>query len=144
MNVCSQWRRSAAILTHTAWLALAALALAGCSMLDAVYSTSAVPASAGPLPSYRRVAAHELKGILGDPAQAGLLDISAPTVVDAIKGPSWLTCIRANGQAQPRYYAVFIQGEKVVDSRVAVVLDRCEQQPYSAFAWQDELKNTRN
>jgi hypothetical protein len=114
--------------------AAAALALGSCSMLDLVESSPAPESAAGPEPAYRQIASREIKAILGDPAKAGTLEISRPRLIDALKGRSWLFCLKGEAAADaPRYYAVFIQSGKIVDSRAAVVLDRCEQQDYSAF-----------
>jgi hypothetical protein len=59
--------------------------------------------------------------------------------VDGLRGASWVVCIRAqNGPLLPRYYAVFFQRAQIVDSRISVLIDRCELQSYTPFDWTAE------
>ena len=46
-------------------------------------------------------------------------------------GWAWLTCIHLNANGSPVTYAVFISGNHVVDARVAVVIDNCDQGNYT-------------
>ena len=97
---------------------------------------------AGPEPAYRFVIANELAAIVGDPAKAGTFAISGVRRVDSLKGTSWLVCIRTqNFPLLPRYYAVFIQRDHVVDSRLSVLIDQCELQSYSSFDWIADANN---
>jgi len=111
-----------------------ALALGGCSVSEFL-PTLTPDEIAGPEPHYRFLIAGALKGILGDPAQAGPLQISGVRRVDGFKGPSWLVCLKVQPSqvALPRYYAVFLQREQVVDSRLSVLVDQCELQAYTPF-----------
>jgi hypothetical protein len=110
-----------------------ALGLTGCS-LGEVASPPPVP-EALPVsePAYRKLVAGGITTILGDPSRAAPMQISGLRRVDTVKGPSWLTCVQANANTQPRSYAVFIQGERIVESRMAVMIDRCEEQVYQPF-----------
>jgi hypothetical protein len=91
---------------------------------------------AGPEPAYRFVIANGLRAIVGDPAKAGTFEISGSRRVDSLKGASWLVCIRTqNFPLLPIYHAVFLQRERVVDSRLSVLIDQCELQSYSPFDW---------
>jgi hypothetical protein len=84
----------------------------------------------GPEPAYRQIVAGDLAGIMGPSAGAGSVEISGLRRVDSIKGPSWLTCVRSNVGAQSRSFAVYIQDQRIVDSRMAVLIDRCDEQAY--------------
>ena len=54
----------------------------------------------------------------------------------SLKGPSWLVCVKSQKfPLLPRYYAVFIQRDRIVDSRVSVLVDQCELQTYAPFDW---------
>jgi len=98
---------------------------------------------AGPEPtSYRFIIANRLKAIVGDPSRAGSLEISAPRRLESLKGASWLICLKAqNFPLLPRYYAVFIQRDEIVDSRISVVIDQCELQSFEPFDWAADANN---
>src|SRR4051812_13044269 len=114
---------------------LLALALGACSVSGLLPDWTS-PDVAGPEPAYRFVIANDLVAIVGDPAKAGTFAISGLRRVDSFKGTSWLVCIRTqNFPLLPRYHAVFIQREHVVDSRLSVLIDQCELQSYSPFDW---------
>jgi hypothetical protein len=46
-------------------------------------------------------------------------------------GLAWQTCIRANVEGRQHTYAVFVEGDRVVDSRMALALDQCDQGHYT-------------
>ena len=116
-------------------LTLMAAPLGGCSISGLLPDWTSTDV-AGPEPAYRFVIANDLKTIVGDPAKAGTFAISGARRVDSLKGTSWLVCIRTqNFPLLPRYHAVFMQREHVVDSRLSVLIDQCELQSYSPFDW---------
>jgi hypothetical protein len=45
-------------------------------------------------------------------------------------GP-WILCLKSSAPDQPRRYAIFFDPEKFIHSRLAVVIDRCEQETYA-------------
>lgn len=96
---------------------------------------------AGPEPTnYRIIVAKGLGGIIGgkDNLQTRVLEISAPRRVDATKGAAWLVCVkylRVPSRLPRAYYTVFIQADKIVESRLSVGVDQCETQVYSPFEW---------
>ena len=110
------------------------LLLAGCSL-----SGSLAPRRGeeppGPSPPYRKLVTAGLAGIVGDPKKAGKLQISGLRQVESVKGPAWLTCIRAapGPNSVPRYYAILIQNEKIFESRLSIQTDRCEEQSFEPF-----------
>src|SRR5438128_2438672 len=107
------------------------LTLGGCSISGLVPDWTLTDV-AGPEPSYRFIIANEVATIVGDPAKAGTFAISGARRVDSFKGTSWVVCVRTqNFPLLPRYHAVFIQREHVVDSRLSVLIDQCELQSYS-------------
>src|SRR5262245_24396595 len=105
-----------------------ALALGGCSVSEFVPKLTPDDI-AGPLPRYRFLIAGRIKSIMGDPASQEL-QISDARRADSLKGPSWLVClqVRPFSLALPRYYAVYIQQQKIVESRLSVLIDQCELQ----------------
>jgi hypothetical protein len=111
-----------------------ALMLAGCSVLD-LSSQPAADDVSEIAPQYRQIIAARLRNIIGDPARAGVLQISGVRRVNHLRGPSWLVCLKTSAFLQPRHYAIFLQGEQIVESRLAVVLDGCDGQPYETFNW---------
>jgi hypothetical protein len=111
------------------------LALGACSVSGLLPDWTSVDV-AGPEPAYRFVIANELAAIVGDPAKAGTFQISGSRRMSSLKGASWLVCLRSqNFPLLPHYYAVFMQRERVVDSRLSVLIDQCEVQSYLPFDW---------
>ena len=114
---------------------LLVLVLGGCSISGLLPDWTS-PEVAGPEPAYRFIIANSLAGIVGNPANAGTFEISDLRRVDSLKGASWLICIRVQNFPQlPRHYAVFLQRERIVDSRLSVLIDQCEIQTYLPFDW---------
>jgi hypothetical protein len=128
-----------------AWLGLFA-ALSGCAGLVTT-SNSEIPVT-GPDPSYRTVVATHLKQVLKN-YSIYEFEISDPRWINSIKGWTWLTCVRLREVVQPgpeqialdnnptdrppprvQHYALFLDGNKVVDSRFAVQIDSCDLQSY--------------
>jgi hypothetical protein len=114
---------------------LLALSLGSCSVSGLLPDWTSVDV-AGPEPAYRFVIAINLAAIVGDPAKAGTFEISGSRRVSSLKGASWLVCLRVQKLTLlPRYYAVFLQREHIVDSRLSVLIDQCEIQNYTPFDW---------
>ena len=143
---------------------LGVLTLGACSISGLLPDWTS-PEVAGPEPAYRFVVANNRALIMGTPSSpgtpssvgtsssagtpssagplssAGPFEISGLRRVDSLKGASWLVCLRTESVPQlPRYYAVFLQKERVVDSRLSVLIDQCEQQTYSPFDWVADAK----
>ena len=114
---------------------LLVLTLGACSVSGLLPDWTSADA-AGPQPAYRFIIANRLGDIVGPPALAGTLEISGVRRIDSLKGASWVTCIKAQKfPLPPRFYAVFIQRDQLVDSRLSVVIDQCELQSFSEFDW---------
>lgn len=114
--------------------------LCGCAVLDFLPDWSA-DRVAGPEPAYRFIIASRINQILRRES-IGTLQISGVRRVDSLKGAAWLVCLQTLEFKLLRYYAVFIQREQIVDSRLSVVIDQCELQAYERFDWNAETKNT--
>jgi hypothetical protein len=54
-------------------------------------------------------------------------------MVDHLRGPAWLTCLKIDARGNPQHYAIFIQNDKVIDSRASVVMDQCQKEAYGPF-----------
>ena len=119
---------------------LLALALGGCSVSEFVPKLTPDDI-AGPLPPYRFLIAGRIKSIMGDPG-GQVLQISDARRVDSLKGPSWQIClqVRPFPLALPRFYSVYIQQQKIVNSRLSVLIDQCELQSYAPFDWAREAE----
>jgi hypothetical protein len=113
---------------------LSILSLSACSISGLLPDWSSADV-AGPEPAYRFMIANRIKDIVGDPSSAGALEISNPWRVDSLKGASWLVCIKSQKFPLPRYHAVFFQRDQIIDSRLSVLIDRCELQTFSPFDW---------
>jgi hypothetical protein len=88
---------------------------------------------AGPEPAMTSDIANRIAGVIGANDRRGQMEVSAPRRSDSDKGPSWLYCVKtpAGGWGLPRYYAVFVQYDKVVQSRLSVLIDQCELQSFT-------------
>jgi hypothetical protein len=116
-------------------LLMLAAVLGGCSISEFLPNWTA-EGVAGPAPAYRFIVANRVKTIVGNSESS--MRISDVRRVDSFKGASWLVCLEVGNAPLPRYYAVFIQRDRIVDSRLSVVIDQCEQQAYAAFDWRAE------
>ena len=59
---------------------------------------------------------------------------SGVRLVDHLKGPAWLTCLKVDAGGTAQHYAVFIQGDKVIDWRGGIVIDQCHKETYTPLA----------
>jgi hypothetical protein len=115
--------------------------LGGCS-ISGLLPDWMSPDVAGPEPAYRFLIANRMKDIFGDPATAGTIEISAVRRIDSLVGASWEVCLKAQMfPLLPRYYAVFIQRDRIVDSRLSVLIDQCELQSFGPFDWVADANN---
>jgi hypothetical protein len=107
--------------------------LGGCSASEFVQNWTAPAASDLPHPNFRRVIADNIKTIFPNQRSLGEVEISGARPVDHLKGPAWLACLRLDAGGNPQHYAIFVQGDKVLDWRAGVVIDQCHNQTYSKF-----------
>ncbi len=117
-----------------AYVLAVAVAVAGCSGSEIVQNLE--PASAPELaqPNYRRIVADNIKTIFPTQTTLGDVEISGVRLVDHLKGPAWLTCLKVDAGGAAQHYAVFIQGDKVIDWRGGIVIDQCHKETYTPLA----------
>jgi hypothetical protein len=108
-----------------------AVTLAGCSASELVQNLSGAPAADLSQPNYRRIVADNIATIFPNQKNLGEVEISGVRPVDHLKGPSWLTCLTLDARGNPQHYAIFIQGNKIIDSRAGVVMDQCHKETYT-------------
>jgi hypothetical protein len=84
-------------------------------------------------PNYRQIIAENIATIFPTPSPLGMLEISGIWRTNHFKGPAWATCLKIHAENAPQEYAVFIQDGKIIDQRVGVAVDRCNQQSYQPF-----------
>jgi hypothetical protein len=146
--------------TARAYLLVLAVTLGSCSATEVVQNWISAPAMSPTSdlsqPNYRRLVADNVKTIFPNSASLGDLEISEVRRVDHVKGPAWIACLKfypqinpnstATGEpiaapsapgttnsGAPQYYAIFIQDNKIIDSRFSVVIDRCHSQTFQPF-----------
>jgi hypothetical protein len=117
-----------------------ALALCGCSSVFDLVTHPSADQATHLAPPYRGIVAEKIKDIVGPPDAGGVMQISGIRRVEYRRGPSWLVCLKVNSYSRPLSYAVFIQESSVIESRVAVMIDRCDEQTYDPFNWVAEAK----
>jgi hypothetical protein len=121
-----------------AYLVALALNLGGCSASDVIQnwttpsSSATITADSSP-PNYRRVVGDNIRTVIPNVTSFGDLEISGVRLVDHLKGPAWLTCLKLDAHGKSQNYALFIQGDKIVDSRVGVVMDQCYKETFEPF-----------
>lgn len=109
-----------------------ATALAGCSASEIVQNLP--PPTIAPdlsQPNHRRIVADNIKSIFPNQALLGDVEISGVRMVDHLKGPAWITCLKLDAHGTPNHYAIFMQGDKVIDSRAGIVIDQCHKETYT-------------
>ena len=84
-------------------------------------------------PNYRRIIADNIRTIFPKENPPGDFEISGLRMVDHLKGPAWLTCLKIDARGNPQLYAIFIQNDRVIDSRASVVMDQCQKESYGPF-----------
>ncbi len=104
--------------------------LTACSSLAAP-SEDAPPAEL--VPNYRQLVADKLRAAFRDYVAYDNFQIAEPRWVHAVRGWSWLICIRFEDHGRPRNYALYLQSDKFVDNRYAVGSDSCDTQVYAPF-----------
>ena len=116
-----------------AYVLALAVCLGGCSASELVQNLPPTPAPDLSQPNYRRIVADNIRTIFPGQALAGELEISGVRLVDHLKGPAWLTCLKLDAHGKPQDYALFIQGDKIIDSRVGIVIDQCYKETFEPF-----------
>lgn len=110
-----------------------AVTLGGCSASELVQNLPAAPAPDLSQPNYRRVIADGIGAVFPKGTPAGELQLSEVRLIDHLKGPAWLACLKVEAQEASQLYAIFIQGEKIIDSRAAIMIDQCYKETYAPF-----------
>jgi hypothetical protein len=109
---------------------LVLLGATACSEL----AQSSQAASAPPTqPPYVSLTAQYLLSTLKDRFAYDGFAISGLRWVPSLKGWAWLACVHFQDHGHLRSYAIFIQGNAVVDGRYAVETDACATQAYTPF-----------
>ncbi len=111
----------------------AALILSGCSASELAQNWPGGPVPDLSQPNYRRIVSDNIRAIFPKATPPGDLEISGIRMVDHLKGPAWLTCLKIDARGHPQLYAIFIQNDRVIDSRASVVMDQCQKESYGPF-----------
>jgi hypothetical protein len=107
--------------------------LGGCSASELVQNGTLGPAADLSQPNYQRIVADNIKTVFPNQSVLGDLEISGVRLVDHLKGPAWLTCLKLDSHGKPQLYAIFIQQGKIIDSRAGVIMDGCSKESYQPF-----------
>ena len=111
------------------------ICLGGCAAGHSIIQNLPDPPLSGDLsePNYRQIVADNIGTIFPNPATLGVLEISGVRPVSHLRGQAWLTCLRIHAEDTAQDYALFILGDKVIETRVGVAIDGCKQQTYGAY-----------
>jgi hypothetical protein len=114
-----------------AYVLALAVTLGGCSGSELVQNWASGPVPDLPPPNHRKLVADNIKFLFPKQDSLGELEISGVRQVDHLKGPAWITCVKLDARGKPQHYALFIQGDKIVDSRAGIVIDQCHKETYT-------------
>jgi hypothetical protein len=89
--------------------------------------------AAGPGAGVGKLVADRIKSTFKKLTPYDTVEISQPRWVHTVIGWNWLTCVRFQYEGHPRTFALFINGDAIVDQRFAVESDACAAQIYSPF-----------
>src|SRR5262244_1610547 len=110
-----------------AYLLALLLTLGGCSAAGVVQNWAPPASPELSPPDYRRVVAENISKILPGSTPLNDVEISGMRLVDHLRGPAWITCLKLDAHGKPQNFSVFIQGDQIVDSRMSVVIDQCHK-----------------
>lgn len=114
--------------------ALPAVALLAAATLLAQCTVALPEDTAQPAPpvNYGALVAKSLKNFKNLTNYSNF-QISAPRWVHAETGWNWLACLRYDDHGVTRFYAFFIDGDKIVNARYDVRTDACPAQQYVPY-----------
>jgi len=107
--------------------------LGGCSASELVQNWTPPAVADLSQPNYRRIIADSIKSIFPKQETLGEMEISGIRPVDHLKGAAWIVCLKLDARGNPQHYAIFIQGDKVIDQRAGIVIDQCYKETYTPF-----------
>jgi hypothetical protein len=105
--------------------------LGGCSVTEIIQDWTLAPRSDLSQPDYRRIVTDAIDKILPGRVATDELEISDTRLVDSLKGPAWLTCLKIDPRGHPRHLAIFIQDNKIAEWRSGLVIDQCHKASYT-------------
>jgi hypothetical protein len=109
------------------WIGIGALALLGaCTSL--LSPDMPAESEAGPA-DYQTLVAKDLAG-LKDRASMGAFEISPLRRTRLAQPGDWMACVRTTVQERPTYLAFFMREGRVLDRRLAVLIDECAQEQF--------------
>ncbi|MFL6931898.1 MAG: hypothetical protein ACJ8FK_18460 [Xanthobacteraceae bacterium] len=109
------------------WIGIGALALLGaCTSLMPLDMSA--ESETGPA-DYQTLVAKNLVG-LKDRAFAGPFEISALRRTRLAQPGDWMACVRTTVQERPTYLAFFMREGRVLDWRLAVLIDECTHEQF--------------
>src|SRR5262245_21254609 len=112
------------------WIGLVALALLGaCTSL--LSPDTPADSEAGPA-DYQTLAARHLANTKGEtgPFATGPFEVSPMRRTRLAQPGDWMVCVRATVQERPAYLAFFMREGRVLDRRIAVLIDECAQEQF--------------
>ena len=116
------------------WVLVLAVTLGGCSASEIVQNWTSTPAVADlSQPDYRRIIGDNIQGMFPKKDLLFDMEISGIRPVDHLRGPAWIVCLKLDAHGTAQQYAIFIQGDKVIDSRLGIVIDHCHKEAYTPF-----------
>jgi hypothetical protein len=108
-------------------IAVLCVDLTGCSVnMDSV----AIPVNPG-APPVIADATSVIKKAAHDWNLDGPLEISNPVLANALSVAPWVICLRGQRVRRMFTYSLLFDGQRLVDSRPAAILDNCEAQVFS-------------
>jgi hypothetical protein len=112
------------------WIGIVALALS--SACTSLVSPEMTDSETGPA-DYQLLVARDLAA-MKERVGMGPLEISPLRRTRLAQPGDWMACVRTTVQERPTYLAVFMREGRVLDRRVAVLIDECGQEQFQPIS----------
>jgi hypothetical protein len=119
---------------------LIGLLLAGCSLGFVLDGSSQAPVAPSPDPDYKQLVADNIPLQFFGRPQPAAMQISALRPTAPLQQGDWMACLKGVDKGQDVVYGVFLRNYEVVNFRLAVMIDHCENQVYGPLPPPTPLK----
>lgn len=111
---------------RTLTIILSSIALGGCSGI-----LEGIPEPAAQAPTLKSAAA-DIKRVAVEAKLPEPLEVAGPIEAKPATVAPWIVCVRSRTQDQPsQTYALFYRELKLISSRPAAIVDRCDTQTFA-------------
>ena len=103
--------------------ALLCLSLAACSSPQISFTPPTLPIDT--------VIAGAIQNVFAENKLPGIPEVSPIRATQAPEPGDWIICLKSSAPDKPLRYAIFFEDNKYLKSRIAVSIDRCDNETYA-------------